>query len=440
MRKYSVRRAGVVAALSALLLTTSTSPIYAAPPINNGGLDGQIKIRQQYGFQADYTFVQSVLLDPSSTSTDAGIPLTPSESAEIQRRNLTGRLGFILGDKLSPTGIWGGSWIYNSNDGALAVALTVEPDPTVLGTRKSILGSNPFYVVRRNYEERTLIQVNRLLAYSALYDEMKIQTARFNPESINGIDVTLSNDSPHRCRESYYCGVRALLQVCPDYRPADTCSHAGFPRGSSFGGGWLSAGTSLKVCTDGYSNVRDSVGRCYTITAGHCFVNGRNVYQGTGSGNFIGQASSSTVREGAVTDCDCEVVGLIPSGTGTEKVYIDNNRLFTFSASGNAGINTTVCHAGATSFEARGGSNSCGIVTSTGSTTTIGFDNSSYKLTDGPVVQFTAPNQLTNGDSGGPVGQNHFLLGFVSWTGGSSGQGGYSKSQNVGSSNVHLGY
>ncbi|WP_326967410.1 hypothetical protein [Arthrobacter sp. CG_A4] len=173
------------------------------------------------------------------------------------------------------------------------------------------------------------------------------------------VTVDLSPDSPQNAEAILAARFGDKIKVSrddEDTRGGDLSRE--FSSGPLYGGQWISGGSSR--CTDDYSNVRDSVGRYYTTTTGHCSTNGTIISQGGYAANRdIGNVSRSKGRSEVITNCDRLVIGQIPSGTGTEQTRVNNNNPFRFTQSGNAGLGDAVCQAGA-DFAETNGFKACG--------------------------------------------------------------------------------
>lgn len=390
-------------------------------------------VRARYSFRSDAAYVAKVASDPTATTDVLGIPLLPAERKEIVRRNALGANIGAISAALTPLGIYGGAWIDNGDGGKLKVAVTKTSTPTLEATVSSILHGQAFQFVHTNITEQELIAISLRVAKSPEWKTKMVQSSGVHPQT-GTVSVVIATEAPKDSESTLGALFGPALSITrsPNKNVAAS-GYRDFHGGPLIGGGQLSFGADNQ-CTDGYSNVRDSIGRYYTITAGHCFTNGQYVYQGSGSSNPIGQASSSTVYDGASTYCDCEVIGQIPPGTGSQNVYVNGNGQFTFTQAADSFLGDTVCQSGARSYEMYG-QNQCGFVTDDHHTTEIGYAGGSYQLVEGVEAQWT----VLNGDSGAPVGEGPSIKGFISYTNGVA-LGGYSRASNVGASNVYLGF
>lgn len=444
----------IITASAALLLTSAAFGMSGTPALavtqNSGPALGQVppgtnttastaaNKRAKFGLRSDDAYVAQVAKDPTATTDVLGIPLLPNERKDLLGRNALASKIPAIAAALTPLGIYGGGWIDHPAGGKLNIAITVPPTAAIKSTVEQIVQGQPVTFTVTNVPERVLIDVQNRLSHSPEWSSTKIQSAMVMVQT-SSVDVEIATDAPQSSESILRTLYGPTLKIS---RTSNKNIAAANPVGRNiyggqlFGGEWLSGG-GQDTCTDGYSNVRDSIGRYYTITAGHCFLtSGQDVYQGAGNSVPIGQASSSTVYDGASTDCDCEVIGQIPPGTGAQSTYIDNNDLYTFTHAGNSVETDIVCEAGARSYETNGGHNECAAVVTIHGTFTINLDGGgSYQLYD---CVFTDLN-VQFGDSGAPVGRGDGLQGFISFRH-DGGGGGYSKAQNVGSSNVHLGF
>jgi hypothetical protein len=419
------------------LIGLTASPTEAATPaavadIPQSDYDIQVRLRQEFGFDSSASHIAEV--NAGNYSRDRlGIPLTADEDADMARRAELSPIIQKIDTLLEPTGLYGGGWIDNKAGGQVVVAYVGDLPSTVRATVTSLVGllaTTTFKTVKQSAD--SLYALESDIANSGLSAELAFEGS--GVDLVNStVTVDLSPDSPQKAEEilsARYGDKITVSRDDEDTRKGDLSRE--FNSGPLYGGQWISAGNR---CTDGYSNVRDSVGRYYTITAGHCWPNGTVIRQGSSSSNrAIGNTSSSTGRSGVVTNCDCLVIGEIPSGTGTEQTRVNNNNLFRFTQSGNAVIGDAVCQAGA-NFAETNGFQACGQVTARGQTRVINAPGGgTFEIRD----QIKASYGRMTGDSGAPVGRGTSLVGFHS-SGDSTG-GWFSQSRYVGQVNVSLGY
>ena len=432
-------RAALTIALTAAvgattLIGLTASPAEASAPaavadIPQSDYDTQVRLREEFGFDASASHIAEV--NAGDLSRDRlGIPLTAAEDADMARRAELSPIIQKIDALLEPTGLYGGGWIDNKAGGQVVVAYVGDLTPAVQATVTSLVGrlaETTFKPVNQSVD--SLYALESDIANSKLFGELAFEGS--GVDIINSIvTVDLSPDSPENAEATLTARYGDKIKVSrddEDTRKGDLSRE--FSSGPLYGGQWISGGNGR--CTDGYSNVRDAVGRYYTITAGQCWTNGTIISQGSSAANRdIGNASGSTGRSGVVTNCDCLVVGQIPSGTGTEQTRVNNNNLFRFTQSGNAGLGDAVCQAGANYAETNG-FQACGQVTALGQTRTITAPGGgSFEIRD----QVKASYGRIGGGSGAPVGRSTSLLGFHS-----SG-GWFSQSKYVGQVNVSLGY
>jgi hypothetical protein len=179
--------------------------------------------------------------------------------------------------------------------------------------------------------------------------------------------------------------------------------------GPLYGGEYID--NSFAACTAGYSNSIGNVNKnnIFMITAGHCappinWRQGLNFDQGSD----IGRGGDNGFYSGnATTNCDCQTVGVLPSGKPTTNVLVNNNVPYRFTQLPVAYYSgEPTCISGASEYT-NTGSILCGTISN--------LVASAYVNPPGITVEQLIVTTVTNtgfGDSGGPWGNGGQFLGI----------------------------
>ncbi len=397
--------------------------------------ESTIELRESLGLESDPEYVAKLSADKTADTKRLGIPLTTGESKEREARSDLAEKSDDVEKLVDPTGTYGGTYIDNLAGGDLVVNTTAPLPEVVNDSLTSLVGAARLVVKEVPYTYDYLVDVSNQIATSPLWQQGYATKANLNTET-NAIEVSFLDTAPANAEDLWRATFGPSLTFSRDGEVAQVAAGRDQTSGPLYGGQWLNGAGGN--CTTGYSNVRDSVGRYYTLSAGHCFPNGTIVRQGKfdSNGRGVGYASSNSVRYGGSTNCDCVPIGEIPGGTGTEQTRVNYNNLFRYTNANRQAVRgEVVCHSGASTFEAQGEISCGGVTAATGQQLVGGPDGRSFTLTDRVEVAF----RVELGDSGGPVGMGSTFLGMVSYRLGPA-LGGYSKAQNVGTVNVRLGF
>lgn len=139
----------------------------------------------------------------------------------------------------------------------------------------------------------------------------------------------------------------------------------------------------------------------------------------------------AATANGQSTNCDCAAIGPLPSGTATNRVFINGNALRTFDHTEYTTKNQYHCQSGASSYRIYGHIE-CGTYTAVNGTCTIGLETGgNFTLQHCDISTAT----VSSGDSGAPVIIDTGFANIVSGGGGSGG-GLFSKASYVGTVNL----
>jgi hypothetical protein len=281
------RRKGPISAAAGLVLLLSLvqpvgmdqSATASAAPIGEGStsddttpdrtVEYEAQVREQNYLSSDLEFVKSVDADPTATTELIGVPILPEEHDEILRRKALGSNIEPIADALRPLGVYGGGWMDNSNGGQLTIAIVGSVTSAVRDAVEGVTGNVEQVVfTSAAVPEANLIDLAGKMPYSPLWAELSVQVAAPNLVT-SKVDVEIASEAPEGAEGIIQKAFGPLVNVTRTDVEVVAAATRNFSSGPLYGGAWLSGGGWK--CTDGYSNVRDSVGRYYTITAGHCF-------------------------------------------------------------------------------------------------------------------------------------------------------------------------
>jgi hypothetical protein len=234
------------------------------------------------------------------------------------------------------------------------------------------------------------------------------------------LDNRISTEAESTLRSKYPFPFVSYRRISPN--PVDL-QNRNRTSGPLYGGEWISD-TSAQ-CTNGFASAEYlPTGSYWTVTAGHCGVEGDYWRQGTfgSGGNHFGdggryQAPNYSGYHGTTQKCDCQVIGPIPNSARTFNMYTTGNALYSFTSipSNTASdfyIGRAVCVSGAHYADDHSDGITCGTITTVNLTIPY-YDSADY-----------APNQVSfsnlvmtsiidteEGDSGAPVASYHAYMG-----------------------------
>lgn len=374
------------------------------------------RIRAQMGLESDLPYIRKLESQRGLNTTALGTPVTGPELAELNaRRSLGGHVNAVQ-HALSSSSAFGGTWLKQSGDGTVVVSLTSAPTAAITQAVNSALPAN---------SSVEFVQV--LVSYSRL--NSLYQSIISAPLAANGIE----NASIDTADDTVAVGVATQADVAAVYAKyghtgltatvaaaATATASRDFTSGPLYGGEWVAFGNSIHtLCTMGFADFENAAGQFYSLTAGHCALNGTAAYQGESTSDpAIGSGvhgNHTYNQPNNTTECDCEGVGPITSSQATDQILVAGNAHYTFDAIGSPYVGESTCHSGASSYQSNGGNIVCGTVVSDSSTVSVSSDFGTFTLTDS--IEWSG--SLISGDSGAPMGDGPALVGIASATNGS---------------------
>lgn len=378
--------------------------------------------RKANSFQSDSTYIDAVSCAPHIFPSNIGVPLTASESAEIERRTTTGEALHKIDqqEQIAAPDRYVGSWIDPLADGKATFAYV---GGATAGDTARVASSLPpgtptsfssGLVARlRQLSVSSYIKAN----FAALWDSgIQIVGSYDDPRSgavTIGLSSKSDSDAETRLLSAIGSGGVSVKSSAPDTW-VTTQDVRTQPTGRQYGGAYISSTSNNSECTSSPS-ASSPAGFFYTVTAGHCghpgysWVQGNslntNYPLGTGQGNALYAATGTRT-----TDCDCQGIGPISASKQTSGTYVDNNALFKFTRSANGPdyfVGRTLCFSGGTEYETYG-HDLCGHIVSVVGQFTETPNGVSVLVTN--LIQ-TDFNTTLNGDSGGPYGDGTVWLG-----------------------------
>lgn len=379
-------------------------------------------VRKQFGLRSDDTWIAAVAADPASTTTSLGVPLTSSESAEIEDRSLLNKWnGAVLtaGEK-SP--FFGGVRIDQAAGGVINIQI-VDSTKTDSGSR--LLQSALTALLPDNIKSEITFVPYSYIALQSAYDKVvgaltAGQLKAYNVTSVglegSTLTITTSDTATDELKAKFdFPFVRVIGESGVDFQTGR--NHTSGP---VYGGEWISSSSGAQ-CTAGYSHAVGGASNSsfYEITAGHCDSPGKVWHQGLiySDGNKFGTATSNNgAFAGTTSKCDCQSIGPVPASAATTRVYTSYTATFAYTGlptntndSGGYGVGRRVCVSGAADAEDHhGGGVHCG---------TIESQNFTETTPGGVYVTNLITTSITDneqGDSGAPYGDGGDFMGIHS--------------------------
>ncbi|WP_375399596.1 hypothetical protein [uncultured Amnibacterium sp.] len=375
----------------------------------------EIQLREQSGLRYDTAWIEQVDAASTSTSTELGIPLTPSESAVIKGRD---RLNSVLGAIESLGGkstLFGGVAIDLSKPSGISIALT--SDPLESAAASTLLDSLKI-LVPQGTEVAVTVQDTPLAQLRSTYEALSRDWADKKLEGLHvttigqfptHIMITTSGDSPATVQEELRARYNApFISVTQGSGPEFQASR-NQASGPLYGGIAISTDENQNLCTSGFSRARGGASGTsyYEITAGHCNPPGYHWHEGdysTNGDHFGTGTNNNGAYGGGTSKCDCQSIGPVPASAAT-KNFLSSNNVVSSQMTGlpsntddsaGYGINRKVCVSGAVYGQTHGGDLTCGY---------IGAQNYSDQPVTTTVTNLILTNAFgtVNGDSGGTV-------------------------------------
>lgn len=423
----------VVALAASLALVDLGSPALAESParaqasVQTSDSTTQLRaqiLRREFGLRSDAPYVAAINHSGSFGHAPLGIPLTASETVDLDHRDRITLFLPAATTALTKHHDYAGLWIDQQDGGTVVVQGTKGPLDSV--ARQSI----PLdYRIRFTHVDNTLEALDKIVAsvlselranlsLSTYLDSSSIDTKNnkvslvINPSAPATLDATLRRQYP-----------ASLVTITRDKTAPHLSSDRNVLSGRLVGGEWVNTDTG--ACTLTIANATGTDGHRFAVTAGHC--GDGNYYRGqTGTFYGIQHAHNNDWVGKTSTYCDCVLIGAISNTIVSTQVLVQNNNLYAFSQTGLGSYppGLSVCLSGAASaedsirFPMNSGDLRCGQITRDAVSETCGGE-----ILYDPVSTNIIP---TDGDSGGPLGHGGGLVGLVHCSDGS-----YSKASHL---------
>lgn len=435
----------IAGALTATPASAAPTPS-PTPSLSSSAETQRVSLRTLLGYRSDLAYVRSLPSAEGTVMSDIDLPMTPAENADFKARRALLNRGNDIDTAFSKDATYAGTWMDQPGGGILMVAFT-SPATKASGAKITSLipAGAPLKMVQVTWSLQQLNAVNSRISDQMVSDA---ETHKLNIVSAgvdlvhNTIAVTIPKDAPPTAEADLAGRYGKALTVTRGDLIYQSSSRD-IRSGALYGGEWI--GGPASSCTDGYSNMRDSSNKIYTVTAGHCdFPGSTSWIQGLDGTRSIGTFRSNGSWDKASTNCDCVEVGPLPSGLSTNQVLVGGNGKYTYTKTGTPRITEIACHTGAASYEdpSRGNNKTiqCGDISLTNAQQTISneLEGNTFVLKD--AIQ--ANIHVQSGDSGAPLGDGGSFLGIVSArSNNSSGSPSYySKTSNMGTVGLHAAY
>lgn len=374
----------------------------------------EMGLRSSLGFTSDLLDVRAID-STGMKSPILDIPMTPSESIEVVRRNTIALAIPTISRTYDGDDTFAGGWLDNLGGGVLTIAFTAAPSAATLKNIQllSPVGAIPRVVVVKY----SLAQMHTAVDETRSVEDPDIQEVWVD-QSANSVEISIPTDAAADAEQRItkeLSGIGIQVTRAPRIQAMATAS-----RTATTGGlisGQLIFGAL--ACTMGFANATNSGGQTYSVTAGHCGANGTSFRRGSASGSIFGVAHNSQSHGLGNIRCDCAPVGPIAAPLNTRQYLDSNNNAVAFYASGTTAQGQYVCHDGYTTWN-HYRFNACGTVVDPYNGEVIYND---YTIYSGVKVNIP----IAAGDSGSALfgvsadNKTHILYGLLS--GGSPNQG-----------------
>jgi hypothetical protein len=313
-------------------------------------LQNEITVRTEFDLDASKSYVENI--DRNSynrISPLIGIPVTAAEDAVIAHREAIGSVIPRVDSLERRSRTYGGSWINQAQGGVVHIAFTEAPSANVRSEVTHLFPKNTKIVFQHSRLTRsTLMRVANSLG-------LKMRSLRASGVEIVGNVLELPEDVVDVYVSSSLAPASNILSA--QYGPnvidvieepassalklqagsSDEVPLAGGNRnitsGPVYGGEYVTSGPYS--CTAGFSNshgnnVKTNI---FMITAGHCQVSGKAWVQGYTTGTKIGAGGDNGFYGyvGKTSYCDCQTVGVLPTGKPTADVLVNDNATYHYT-------------------------------------------------------------------------------------------------------------
>lgn len=398
------RRRFVHVFLSALI-AFAIGPIDRAAALSDAEFAEAARFRTDFGFDAGRAHIDTTSVSPESNLT-YGIPLTPEEAAEMDRRVAIEQKLAPLGAFLAGIPEFGGAYIDHHAGHVLVLGFVGDAAPHAAAVQSLLPAGAQFRMRNVEVSERELRRIQRTIdsdrawLLQTLGVEVFEVPVDYETNSV-GVGVTkLSPEIDEALLERYGSAVRAYISQPGEVTACTSRDNCGSP---------LRGGVHLfdQGCSNSFFAYAGST--YYTLTAGHwpCAL-GTHTYQHPNNSN-LGPGVNRWWANGAQADSG---IVRIPSSQASRRVYITAATYYPMLYIQQRGAgewqNMTVCLSG----RQRGEGTACGQL--------ITIDFSFGPVCDGAGVCVTLANQRRatfkpiSGDSGGAVFTGNTAVGIQS--------------------------
>lgn len=403
--------AGLVVVASGAVAFTPRIAVSLPPLTPDADTSAAMKLRAEFGLPATASAALAASKLKDSDLSLLGIPLSFTETMDIQARNKRVALAGAMGETLKKTNPndYSGVWIDQKAGGVIHLSGTTEKSQLELDQlSKGFLDRSPIIYTRVQYPLSSLQTTKSAISASMLHRDdigrwaMQVSVR----ESENRVRLRLRTGAPTTLVAQLEHNYRDLSVEVTSNRWLTQSRDR--PTGRLFGGLWINSRFDI-ACTSGFSNA--SYGsRRVTITAGHC---GRGPwYQGYSGNGSIGDSVRNFYTYGGAGACDCQVIGTLPDSLVTSYVAISNTDYYKYlrtATANNYVEGTSVCLSGAQYADKHLGKIVCSKITS--SSASVTYTDRTFTLTDAVITDIIGAYK---GDSGGPYGNGSTFMGIHS--------------------------
>ncbi len=268
-----------------------------AQPVSSAVTAQSASFRVQFGLQADPDFIATVQSNPTATL-ELGVPLLPTELADLQHRNEIADAAFGLQPYLENDPRFGGMWMDQAAGGVVVID-ELGSDVAFEQAISSALPSGTslrFAPARYPFAQLTAIRDAAEGAQDALARSLGLSLIAIDPVS-NAVTLGLdpySTAGAEALQKAYGEAVHVTSEPIDRVTTcvsADNCPDPSYKGGlgiyNTYGGtGWCTSGFAAGKVTGGTAN------HWYMLTAGHCieFKGGLDFPNWLHSGSVLGIA------------------------------------------------------------------------------------------------------------------------------------------------------
>ncbi|HWC82819.1 MAG TPA: hypothetical protein VG756_22940 [Pseudonocardiaceae bacterium] len=382
-----------------------------------------MSVRAAFGLNDQLSYVRQIdnATIPFVISDIIGISVTPAEQANLEHREIVGAVIPQIDSAEKHSASYAGAWIDQAAGGVVHIAFTTLPSPLAVTTLQNMFPSNSIVQI-----DAASVPLTRLLS---LENSLAASTAVLRKHGVlvestaldelaNTVDVDVSSplSQAYAVLNSQF-GSSGLtvrettpsLSVQEGVAQPQAAGNRDIRTGPLYGGEYIDNG--FAACTAGYANSQGNVvkSNLFMITAGHCappvnWRQGLNFDQGVD----IGRGGDNGFYSGnSTTNCDCQTIGVLPSGKPTTSVLVNNNAPYRFTQLPVAYYSgEPTCISGASEYT-NTGSIMCGTI--------MILEASAFVDPPGITVEQLIETTVTAtgfGDSGAPWGNGGQLLGI----------------------------